>query len=94
LPKSSRYIFSTAIVAITLALATGCVHSGSSSSQQPVTVQIASAPQTIGAGANWQYSASVDGTTDQAVTWTVSGGGTIDSTGLTSLLLPYHLRRQ
>jgi hypothetical protein len=70
------------IVSFSLALMLGCGGSGSSSSQQQtVTVHIASAPQAIGAGANWQYSASVNGTTNQTVTWSASAG-TIDSTGL------------
>jgi len=59
-----------------------CAGSGSSNSRQQVTVHIASSPSSIGAGANWQYSASVNGTTNQTVTWTANGSGTIDSTGL------------
>ncbi len=59
---------------------------GSSSSTPPpqqVTVSIASAPSAIGVGANWQYSATVSGSSNQSVTWTASGGGTIDAnTGL------------
>ncbi len=51
---------------------------------QPGGVAIAQAPSQIGAGANWQFSAQVSGSSNQAVTWTVStaNGGTIDSNGL------------
>ena len=47
-----------------------------------MTVSLAAAPSAIGAGANFQYSASVSGSSNQTVTWTATGGGTIDSTGL------------
>ena len=82
MPNSSRQIFLVVLFSFGLAIMLGCGGSGSSSSQQQsVAVHIASAPQTIGAGANWQYSASVNGTTNQNVTWTATAG-TIDSTGL------------
>ena len=47
------------------------------------SVSITGAPASIGMGANWQYMATVTGSSNQNVTWTVSGGGTIDaSSGL------------
>jgi len=47
------------------------------------SVSIAGAPASIGVGANWRYTATVSGSSNQNVTWTVSGGGTIDaSSGL------------
>src|SRR5579863_4074887 len=51
---------------------------------QTATVTIATAPAQIGAGANWQFSATVTGSSNQAVNWAVStsNGGTIDSNGI------------
>ena len=49
------------------------------------TVTIGATPSQIGAGANWQFTATVVGTSGtQGVNWTVStpNGGTIDVTGL------------
>ncbi len=48
-------------------------------------VTITAIPFELGAGANWQFNATVAGASDnQGVNWTVAtpGGGTIDSTGL------------
>jgi hypothetical protein len=70
-----------------LALA-ACGGSSSSSLQQQSGVTITgSPPSAIGIGANWQYTASVSGTANQSVTWSLSPAaaisGTIDSsTGL------------
>jgi hypothetical protein len=51
--------------------------------QQGISVALTTGPSTIGAGANWTYTANVIGSSNQTVTWSVSGGGTIDSsTGL------------
>lgn len=51
---------------------------------EPATVQIAVSPTaaTVAAGASQQFTASVTGTTNTAVTWTVSGPGTITPGGL------------
>jgi hypothetical protein len=59
---------------------TGCGGGSSNTNfqQQQVTVSIASAPTTIGVGANWTYTATVAGTSNQAVTWSASAG-TIDA---------------
>ena len=67
----------------------GCVEArnpsggGGGGGQQQVTVSITGAPpSTIGIGANWQYTATVSGSTNPAVSWTASAG-TIDAhTGL------------
>lgn len=65
---------------------TGCGGSQSSSGggggggQQQLTVSITGTPpSTIGAGANSQYAATVTGSSNQNVTWTATGGGTIDA---------------
>ena len=48
------------------------------------SITIATPPPQIGAGANWQFTANVTGTTSGAVNWavTTANGGTIDSNGL------------
>jgi hypothetical protein len=85
-----------AVVLLGLASLVGCGGSSSSTlTQQKVTVSILNSgcaasttqPCPIGVGANWQLSASVTGSTNQSVTWSlspaVSSSGTIDSaTGL------------
>ena len=68
----------------------GCGGSSSTSSSsggggQTPSVTIASFPSQIGAGANWQFSATATGTSgNQGVNWAVTtqNGGTIDSSGL------------
>jgi hypothetical protein len=76
------------IVVFAFLLMAGCGGSQSSSggggTQPQVTVSITGTPpSTIGAGANWQYAATVAGSSNQSVTWTATGGGTIDaSTGV------------
>ena len=67
------------VIFASLLILTAC--GGSSNSTPPpagVSLSIAAAPSTIGAGANYQYSATVSGTTDQGVAWKASAG-TIDS---------------
>ena len=78
--KTQKFLLSVIIV-LSLAFTAACGGSSSNSnSQQPVSVTIASAPAKIGVGANFQYSASVSGSSNQSVTWSASGGGTIDAT--------------
>ena len=80
--SSRRLIFFSIAGCFGLSVLSGCGGSSSNNNnQQPVIVSIATAPTNIGVGANWQYSASVSGSSNQTVTWTASAG-TIDSTGL------------
>ena len=86
LNTKSQVSFYVVILLSLLSLA-GC--GGSSSTtviQQQTVVAISGTPPTaIGVGANWQYTATVNGTASQAVNWTISptSAGTIDgSTGL------------
>lgn len=74
-------IWCQAVILLGLSSLAGCGGSSPSSiSQQPVTVSITGAPpSTIGVGANWQYTATVSGSTNQNVSWTASAG-TIDAT--------------
>jgi len=60
----------------------GCGSSGHSFTQQPISVSIATAPSAIGTGANWTYTATVSGTSNQTVTWSASGGAIDSSSGL------------
>ncbi len=62
----------------------GCGGSSSgSNSQQQVTVSITGAPpSTLGVGANWQYVATVSGSSNQNVSWTASAGAIDATTGL------------
>lgn len=79
--RHSNFCFSVVLLCSLLPLA-ACGGGSSSSNVTPppsVSVSIASAPASIGAGANWQYSATVTGSSNQAVTWSASGGGTIDA---------------
>ncbi len=65
---------------------TGCGGSSSSSNGGgDPSIKIATAPAQIGAGANWQFTATVTGSPSSAVNWAVTtqNGGTIDpSSGL------------
>lgn len=81
--NSKRQVWWQAVVLSGLLTLAGCGGSSSSGNQQQVTVSITGAPpSTIGIGANWQYTATVSGSTNQAVSWTASAG-TIDAhTGL------------
>src|SRR5437588_11923335 len=66
----------------------GCGGGGSSSTTPPpsgIVVTVSPKTDTIGVGANLQYTATVTGTSNQTVQWSVSGqgAGTIDAnTGL------------
>jgi len=79
-----------AVCLLAVAICTGC---GSSSSSGPqkinVTVTPSANPVTVGVNLTQQFTATVSGTSNQAVTWSVSGTsctgaacGTISSTGL------------
>lgn len=82
LSSSRRAIVLSGFVSLCVMFLSACGGSSSTTfQQQPVTVNIATAPTNIGLGANWQYSATVSGSTNQSVTWTASAGS-IDSTGL------------
>src|SRR5438270_1565948 len=71
------------ILGLVLLAACGGSHSNTGGGGQQVTVTITGAPPAaIGVGANWQYAASVTGSTNQNLTWSASSG-TIDAkTGL------------
>ena len=64
---------------------TGCggASSGGGGGNQDPSITIATSPSQIGAGANWQFTAQVTGSSS-AVNWSVGtqNGGTIDSSGL------------
>jgi hypothetical protein len=63
----------------------GCGGSGNSTLQGPISVGISPPSATITAGNNQQFTASVTGTPNTSVTWSVVGGssnGTISATGL------------
>ena len=55
--------------------------SGANSNVQPIAVSISPNPASVAAGAVQQFSASVTGTANTAVTWSATGG-TISSSGL------------
>lgn len=93
--NSTRQVCSTAIVLLCLLALTGCGGSSSTAiTQQQITVNIPNAscaasttqPCPIGVGANWQLSATVTGSSNQSVTWSLSpsgaSSGTIDSNGI------------
>ncbi len=80
-------ILSCLIVVFILLILTGCGGSSFSSpgGSQSDGVTIAAFPAQIGAGANWQFSASVTGASgNQTVNWSVnpSNAGTINASGL------------
>ena len=77
-----QFVAVLSIVSATLLLLAGC--GGSSNSGGQPGISIAASPAQIGAGANWQFSASVTGSSDGNVTWAVSpqGAGTIDANGI------------
>ena len=83
--RSTRLLSFCAILALAFLPVAGCGgSSGNNFQQQQVTVTIASGPSMIGTGANWTYTATVSGSSNQTVTWSASGG-TIDAT--TSLFI-------
>jgi hypothetical protein len=71
------------------AVLVGCGGSPSQLTQQRTTVTVTPSPFTMGVGSNYQFVATVTGTTDTAVNWQVNGVpggnasvGTIDGAGL------------
>lgn len=75
------------IIGLAILSLTGCVGSSTSSSSgssQKPAVTIATSPTQIGAGANWQFTATVVGSSSNQVNWANSpqNAGTIDSSGL------------
>jgi len=77
--------FSFAFSCVLLFILGGCGGSGSSTPPVQISVSISPTSATVTAGNNQQFNASVTGTTNTAVTWSVAGGasnGTISTTGL------------
>jgi hypothetical protein len=76
--------FSLALSCFLLFVLGGCGGSGSSTPPVQISVSISPTSVTITAGNNQQFNASVTGTTNTSVTWSVVGGsnGTISTTGL------------
>ena len=73
---------SVVVVTTCFLILTACGGSSNSAPPPPgVSITINSAPSTIGAGANFQFSATVSGTSNQGVSWSTSAGS-IDSTGV------------
>jgi len=70
------------LVALTLSF--GCGGSSNNETPPPVTVSISLSPTTANviAGATQQFTAAVTGSSNTAVTWTVSGPGSVSSSGL------------
>ena len=83
LQKRNQLIFSASILGLASLLLVAC--GGVSSSMQRTSGLVVSpSSDSIGIGANRQFTATVNGVATANVTWSVvaSGGGTIDSTGL------------
>lgn len=83
--NSNSQVSFCVIALLSLLSLAGCGGSsgGGGGFQQQTVVAISGAPPTtIGVGANWQYTATVNGVASQAVTWTISpaSAGTIDAT--------------
>lgn len=77
--------FSIALSCVLLYILGGCGGSATSTSPAPVSVMIFPTSATVAAGHIQQFSASVTGTTNTTVTWSVASGasnGTISGTGL------------
>jgi len=82
LNTKSQVSFYVVILLSLLSLA-GCGGSTADHAQQQPVVSISGTPPTaIGVGANWQYTATVNGVASQAVTWKASAGTIDASTGL------------
>lgn len=63
----------------------GGTSSGSGGNNNPpaaITIAVSPATATVVKGATQQFNASVQGTSNTSVTWSVTGGGTISTTGL------------
>lgn len=60
----------------------GSSSGGSNNPPASVTVAVSPTTATVVKSATQQFSASVQGTSNTSVTWTVNGGGTISTTGL------------
>lgn len=79
------FSFSLASSCFLLFILGGCGGSGSSTPPVQISVSISPTSATVTAGNNQQFNASVTGTTNTSVTWSVVGGtsnGTISTTGL------------
>lgn len=75
---------SCALASVLLCFASGC-GGGSSTPSTPISVSVLPATATVATGGTQQFSASVMGTTNAAVTWSLAGGtsnGAISATGL------------
>src|ERR1700723_1601385 len=77
-----RHLCISCLLVITLILATGCGGGSSSiSTPPPISVTVSPATATVGANQPQQFTANVSGTSNMAVTWSVSVGA-ISQTGL------------
>jgi hypothetical protein len=77
--------FPFALSCVLLLILGGCGGGGSSTPPVQISVSISPTSATVTAGNNRQFIASVSGTTNTAVTWSVAGGpsnGTISTAGL------------
>src|SRR5579864_1281139 len=79
---------STFVAVLALATLAACGGSGSNNTVQtpppPPTVSVSVSPgsASLVSGGTQQFSATVSGSSNTAVTWSVAGGGSIDSNGL------------
>ena len=72
---------SSVLIVLALAAITAC-GGGSSKTSQAISVSVSPTSPQIAGGATQQFTATVANTTNTAVTWSVSGGGTINVSGL------------
>src|SRR5271156_2450941 len=72
---------SSILVVLAIAAVTACGGSSSKTSQQ-ITVTVSPTSPQVAGGANEQFTATVANTSNTAVTWSVTGGGTINVSGL------------
>ncbi len=79
-----RKSLEVSILFLMLASLTGCGGGGGSQNTTPPTVDITISPvsPTVNLGATQQFTATVTGSSNTSVTWSVSGGGTISTSGL------------